>query len=46
MSKRKCTSTNEMQEKHPRFRKGRNDHEAKCLVCKSGTTVYVYRAQR
>ena len=36
-AKRKCTFTNEMQEKHPCFRKGRNDYEAECLVCKSGT---------
>ena len=27
-SKRKYTFTNEMQEKHPCFRKGRNDYEA------------------
>ena len=41
MAKRKCTSTNEMQEKHPCFRKGRNDYEAECLVCKSGTYISV-----
>ena len=35
-AKRKYTFTNEMQEKHPCFRKGRNDYEAECLVCKSG----------
>ena len=40
-SKRKCTFTNEMQEKHPCFRKGRNDYEAECLVCKSGTYISV-----
>ena len=32
-AKRKCTFTNEMEEKHPCFRKGRNDYEAECLVC-------------
>ena len=30
-----------MQKKHPRFRKGRNDYEAECLVCKSGTYISV-----
>ena len=27
-----------MQENHPCFRKGRNDYEAECLVCKSAGT--------
>ena len=27
--------------KHPCFRKGRNDYEAECLVCKSGTYISV-----
>ena len=36
-----CTFTNEMQEKHPCFRKGRNDYEAECLVRKSGTYISV-----
>ena len=40
-AERKCTFTNEMQEKHPYFRKGRNDYEAECLVCKSGTYISV-----
>ena len=40
-AKRKCTFTNLMQEKHPCFRKGRNDYEAECLVCKSGTYISV-----
>ena len=40
-SKRKCTITNEMQEKHPSFRKGKNDYKAECLVCKSGTYISV-----
>ena len=40
-AKRKCTFTNEMQEKHPCFRKGRNDCKAECLVCKSGTYISV-----
>ena len=39
--KRKCTFTNEMQEKHPCFRKGRNDYETECLICKSGTYISV-----
>ena len=30
-----------MQEKQPCFRKGRNDYEAECLVCKSGTYISV-----
>ena len=30
-----------MQEKHPRLRKDRNDYEAECLVCKSGTYISV-----
>ena len=41
MAKRKCTFTNEMQEKHPCFRKGRNVYEAECLVCKPGTYISV-----
>ena len=40
-AKRKYTFTNEMQEKHPCFRKGRNDYEAECLVCKSGIYISV-----
>ena len=41
-AKRKCTHfTNEMQEKHPCFRKGRNDYEAECLVFKSVTYISV-----
>ena len=44
-AKRKCTFTNEMQEKHPCFRKGRNNYEAECLVCKSGAYIsVVYKA--
>ena len=41
MAKQKCTFTNEMQENHPFFIKGRNDCEAECLVCKSGTYISV-----
>ena len=41
-AKRKCTFTNEMLEKHPCFRKGRNDNEAECLVCKSGIDISVF----
>ena len=40
-AKRKCTFTNEMLEKHQCLRKGRNDYEAECLVCKSGTYISV-----
>ena len=40
-AKRKCTFTNEMQEKHPCFRKDRIDYEAECLLCKSGTYISV-----
>ena len=40
-AKRKCTFTNEIQEKHPCLRKGRNDYEAEYLVCKSGTYISV-----
>ena len=40
-AKRKCIFTNEMQEKHLCFRKGRNDYEAECLVRKSGTYIYM-----
>ena len=40
-AKRKCTFTNEMQEKHPGFREGRNDCKAEYLVCKSGTYISV-----
>ena len=40
-SKRKCLFTNEMQDKYPCFRKGRNDYEAECLVCKSETYISV-----
>ena len=40
-AKQKSTFTNEMQEKHQCFRKGKNDYEIKCLVCKSRTYVSV-----
>ena len=40
-AKRKCTFTNEMLEKHPCFRKGRNNYEEECLVCKSGPYISV-----
>ena len=30
-----------MQEKHQCFRKGGNDYEAECLICKSGTYISV-----
>ena len=38
-AKQKCPFTNEMQEKHSCLRKGRDDYEAECLVCKSGTYI-------
>ena len=41
MAKRKYSVTNEMQEKHPCFRKGKNDYEVECLVCKSRTYISV-----
>ena len=41
MAKRKCTFTNEMQEKHQCFRKSKNNYKAECLVCKSGTYISV-----
>ena len=40
-AKHKCTFANEMQEKYPCFRKGRNNYEIECLVCKSGTYISV-----
>ena len=40
-AKRKSTFTHEMREKHSCFRKGRNNYEAECLVCKSGTYISV-----
>ncbi|XP_077970888.1 uncharacterized protein LOC144425234 [Styela clava] len=30
-----------MREKHPCFRKSRNDYGAECLVCESGTYIYI-----
>ena len=39
-AKQKCTFTNEMHI-HAHFRKGRNDYEAECLVCKSRTYMSV-----
>ena len=44
-AKRKCTFTNEMQEKHPCFRKGRNDYKAECLVCKL-ISIYTVRTEQ
>ena len=40
-SKQKCSFTNEMQGKHRCFRKGRNDYEVECLVCKSETYISI-----
>ena len=41
MTRRRCTFTNKVQEKHPCFRKGRNDYKAECLVCILGTYISV-----
>ena len=38
-AKRKCKFTDEMQSKYPCFKKGRNEWEAECLVCKPGTYI-------
>lgn len=39
MPKRKCKFTAEMQNKLPCFKKGRDEWEAECLMCKAGTFV-------
>ena len=41
MPKRKCKFTNELQEKYSCFRRGRDDFEGECMVCKPGTYVSV-----
>ncbi|XP_063172645.1 uncharacterized protein LOC134506400 [Candoia aspera] len=41
MPKRKCVFTEKLKQKYPDFRKGRDDYEAECLVCKAGTFVSV-----
>ncbi|XP_026547991.1 uncharacterized protein LOC113429697, partial [Notechis scutatus] len=41
MPKRKCVFTDKLKQKYPHFRKGRDDYEAECLVCKAGTFVSV-----
>jgi len=41
MAKRKCKFTDEVTAIHPCFRKGRNEWEAECLVCKPGTCTSV-----
>ncbi|XP_026577594.1 uncharacterized protein LOC113450574 [Pseudonaja textilis] len=41
MSKRKCLFTEKTRRNYPDFRKGRDDYEAECLVCKPGTFVSV-----
>ncbi|XP_070806912.1 uncharacterized protein [Pituophis catenifer annectens] len=41
MSKRKCLFTEKTRRNYPDFRKGRDDYEAECLVCKAGTFVSV-----
>jgi len=47
MGKRKCKFTDEMTARHPCFRKGRNEWEAECLVCKPETCISVsYKVSR
>ena len=41
MAKRKCKVTDEMTAIHPCFRKGKNEWEAKFLVCEPGTYISV-----
>ncbi|XP_070807004.1 uncharacterized protein [Pituophis catenifer annectens] len=41
MPKGKCVFTDKLKQKYPHFRKGRDDYEAECLVCKAGTFVTV-----
>jgi len=41
MAKRKCKFTDEMTAMQTCFRKGRNEWEAECLVCKPGTCISV-----
>ena len=41
MTKRKCKFTNELKAKYPCFRKGRNEWEAECPICKPGTFISV-----
>ena len=41
MPKRKSQFTNELKQKYPFFRKGRNDFEAECITCGFGTFVLV-----
>ncbi|KAG7172065.1 hypothetical protein Hamer_G001052 [Homarus americanus] len=41
MPKRKCKFTVELQSKLPCFKRGRDEWEAQCLVCKPGTYVSV-----
>ncbi|GAA6099243.1 uncharacterized protein LOC122844979 isoform X1, partial [Tachysurus ichikawai] len=41
MPKRKCKFTDELKQKCPCFRVGRDQHEAECLTCKAGTYVLV-----
>ena len=41
MPKRKSKFTEELQEKYPSFRKGRDEFEAECITCGYGTLVSV-----
>ena len=41
MPKRKLKFTEELQQKYPFFRKGRNEFEAECMTCGYGTFVSV-----
>ena len=39
MPKRKTSFNNDLQEKYPAFRKGRDEYEAACMACGYGTHV-------
>ena len=41
MPKRKSKFTEELQQKFPLFRKGRDEFEAECIICGYGTFVSV-----
>ena len=41
MPKRKSKFTEELQQKYPFFRKGRDEFEAECITCSYGTFVSV-----
>jgi len=41
IAQQKCKFTEEMKAIYPCFRKGRNEWETECLVCKPGTCISV-----